>query len=223
MKPSAEADLPEFLWIDDEPGDDELQVESCEARLAVDSRRRTPGEGGLWIFLLGDMSLFGFFFLTFLSYNRTHRKEFAAAADGLLRPLGATNTLVLLISSYCVVLAVRALAAGTPNRARPLVLGAMACAAAFVVLKAVEWTHEVSAGHTPGENLFYLFYFVMTGVHLLHVLVGGVLLEYLRRRTHTQDAWELSRVGIEAAAVYWHMVDLLWIVIFTLLYLVCVG
>ena len=100
-----------------------------------------------------------------------------------------------------------------------MISGALGCAIAFSLLKAVEYHAEVTGGHVPGTNVFFTFYYVMTGVHLLHVLIGAALLVVWRRRTKRVEPFLDGRRLVEASAVYWHMVDLLWILIFTIVYL----
>jgi nitric oxide reductase NorE protein len=127
---------------------------------------------------------------------------------------------VLLLGSYLVVLALRAHRLGRLVRCKRLLGGAVACGAAFAALKAVEYSFEISDGHTPGENAFFLFYFTLTGIHLVHVLIGTALLFGWFRAARRGREWKRDRAFAESAAVYWHMVDLLWILIFTLIYLV---
>lgn len=180
-----------------------------------------PAEPGLWVFLFGDMTIFGAFFVVFLWERRQDPAEFAHSATELYQPIGVLNTLVLLVSSYVVVLALEAHRGNQRERARKLVNGALFCALVFVSLKAVEYSLELHAGHTPASNTFFTFYYVLTGVHLLHVILGALLLFLWRRRTDRAAEWSTDRGLVEAAAVYWHMVDLLWVVIFSLVYLVC--
>jgi nitric oxide reductase NorE protein len=102
-----------------------------------------------------------------------------------------------------------------------LIFGALGCAFAFGAVKAAEYTQSITGGHTPATNLFFAFYYVLTGVHLLHVLIGAGLLGAWVLALRRRRPWETGRRLFEGIAVYWHMVDLLWIAIFTLVYLVC--
>jgi nitric oxide reductase NorE protein len=207
--------LPLFLQVGDMPS----SASTREPRTKlVDG---VPAEPGLWVFLFGDMTIFGAFFVVFLWERRQDPSEFAQSAAQLYQPLGVVNTVVLLASSYLVVLAHGAHRRNQRERARALVNGALCCAFAFASLKAVEYSLELVAGHTPASNTFFTFYYVLTGVHLLHVILGALLLILWRRRTNRATEWSTHRGLVEAAAVYWHMVDLLWVVIFSLLYLVC--
>ncbi|WP_183093578.1 cytochrome c oxidase subunit 3 [Nocardioides stalactiti] len=169
------------------------------------------------MFVLGDMSIFGAFFAVFCWEMREDEAGFAAAAADLHQPIGVVNTLLLLLGSYAVVAALQAHRRDRPGPTAGWLRVATGTGFAFIAAKAVEYSLEISGGHTPGTNTFFTFYFVMTGVHLLHVVVGLVLLGTWSRRTRAGR--RPSRVFVEAAAVYWHMVDLLWVVIFNLLYL----
>lgn len=179
-----------------------------------------PAEIGIWIFVLGDMTIFGAFFVTFLVEARQHQPAFVLAAGELARPLGLLNTVVLLTSSLIVALALAAHRGSNVVKTRRLLLAAAVCGGIFGVVKAFEYSLEISHAHAPGTGLFFTFYFVLTGVHLLHVLIGTGLVLAWRSRTQRIDGWTPNRRFAETAAIYWHMVDLLWVVIFALLYLV---
>jgi nitric oxide reductase NorE protein len=179
-----------------------------------------PGEAGLWIFILGDMTLFAAIMLVFLWDRRMQPAAFNEAAHQLLQPIGAVNTLVLLLSSYLVVRALTAHRAGRHGIAGHLVLGAIGCAAVFVGLKAVEYSSELSSGHTPASGTFFTFYFILTGLHLLHVVVGSALLLAWKGTLTRGRPWTTVQRFTEGIASYWHMVDLLWVAIFALVYLV---
>lgn len=212
------AELPGFLWAD--PDEDAEQREGPAERVPPTPIPGLPAEPGLWVFVLGDMTVFGWFFLVFMWENRQGRDLFAESVGELYQPIGVLNTLVLLLSSLLVVLALHAHRLGRHVRVVRCLIGAGMCAAAFVSIKAVEYSLEIGNGHNPGENTFFLFYFTLTGIHLLHVLLGAVLLYVWWRSARQRRGWNRTRIFAEAAAVYWHMVDLLWIVIFTLIYLV---
>ncbi|WP_439855950.1 cytochrome c oxidase subunit 3 [Pseudomonas yamanorum] len=181
-----------------------------------------PGEAGIWVFIFGDMMIFGALFLVFLWDNRQDRAAFSNSAASLFQSIGGINTFILLLSSYLVVLAVNAQRRGNTLLARRLISGALVCALAFACLKAIEYSIEITNGHTPTSSLFFTFYFVLTGLHLLHVLIGVCLLSIWRRKCQHPSSWPADRAFVETCAVYWHMVDLLWIILYTLLYLVCI-
>ncbi|TWG94932.1 nitric oxide reductase NorE protein [Nocardioides sp. J9] len=183
---------------------------------AAPSRRPVPVDLGFWCFVLGDMSVFAMFFGAYLWELGEDRPGFAAEAAHLVVALGLINTMVLLASSYVVARAVAAQRRGDDARARQLVGWALAGGALFATVKLVEYTLEISNGHAITSSTFFGYYFVLTGLHLMHVAIGSILLVSWR--------WGLAqgRVSMrwaEAAAGYWHMVDLLWLVIFSILYI----
>jgi nitric oxide reductase NorE protein len=213
-------DLPEFLW------DSDGAAAASPARRPAKARDgHIPGEAGLWIFILGDMTLFAAILIVFLWERRSDPAVFEESAHQLIQPIGAVNTLVLLLSSYLVVCAVFAHRGGRYPQARRLVAGAVSCAAVFAGLKAFEYYSAISSGHTPSGHMsssgtFFTFYFVLTGLHLLHVVVGTALLLVWQTMLTRRRPWTGSQKVAEGIASYWHMVDLLWVAIFTLVYLV---
>ena len=182
--------------------------------------RRVPGENGTWVFLFGDMLVFGTFFATFMVERAKAPEIFDASRKTLHIGVGVTNTLVLLTSSLCVVVALGALRSGTHDIARWAVLAAMMCGGIFVLLKVFEYHSLVAQGHGVGANHFYLYYFILTGVHLFHVCVGAAVLTFLLSQTRRHELSETRMAVVEGGACFWHLVDLLWVVLFPLLYLV---
>jgi nitric oxide reductase NorE protein len=196
------------------PADIHLEADSVE-----DAQRRRnylPGESSMWVFVLGDMIIFAAYFIIFMVERTRERTLFLASQQHLYQTIGLINTLVLLTSSWCMARAVRASRAGEHSRALRLVFGAGLCGVAFIALKVVEWSLEISHGYTLPKNDFFTFYFMLTGVHLFHVVMGLVILGVVVRELRNPT---LRRASIiEAGATYWHMVDLLWIVLFALVY-----
>jgi nitric oxide reductase NorE protein len=210
---------PDFLWTADEPRKPVAERAGVEP-LRSPATGVIPGEVGLWVFVLADMSLFGLFFLVFMWEGRKAPQLYAAGTSALVRPLGFVNTIVLLLSSWLVVLAVHAHRRGRHALVVRGLAGALVCALVFGVTKAFEYSHEVWRGYGPSTDIFFTFYFVLTGIHLAHVVIGSGLLAGWIAKARSRQAWAPSRRYVEGAAVYWHMVDLLWVVIFTLVYLV---
>ena len=182
--------------------------------------RRIPGEQGTWVFLFGDMLVFGAFFATFMVERAKAPELFDVSRRTLHLEVGLTNTLVLLTSSLFVVVALGALRSGARHIARNAVVGAMACGGVFVALKVFEYYSLASDGYSVGANHFYLYYFILTGVHLFHVFVGMAILAFLLTQTRRRELTETRIAVVEGGACFWHLVDLLWIVLFPLLYLV---
>jgi nitric oxide reductase NorE protein len=183
--------------------------------------RHVPGEPGIWVLLFGDMLVFTVLFVVYLSRRGENRELFAQSQDALNRNFGAINTLVLLTSSLLVVFAVRALRSERYRHlASRLTLAGFAVGCCFVLIKALEFHEKISAGITPSTNEFFMYYFVLTGLHLAHVVIGlGVLLALSRIARNTSPS-RTHFAFFEGGGCFWHMVDLLWIVIFPLLFLV---
>ena len=182
--------------------------------------RRIPGESGTWVFLFGDMVVFGAFFVTFLVERARAPEVFDTARTTLHIGVGVLNTLVLLTSSLCVVLALNAIRVGSRKIAANAVVVAIALGVVFIVLKATEYVALANAGHGPGANDFYLYYFILTGLHLFHVCLGLGALAFVLSQTRRAEMSATRTALVEGAACFWHLVDLLWIFLFALLYLV---
>lgn len=186
----------------------------------VDTRpgRRThlPADGSMWMFVLGDLVIFGAYFLIFMVYRNQEHQLFLDSQRHLSLNIGTANTLLLLTSSWFVAYSVSATRAGEYRRALLLTGWGGGCGVLFVLVKAYEWTSKINAGLTFPHNDFYMFYYMLTGIHLFHVLLGLVFLGVVVAELRNPRKRRTSMV--ETGATYWHMVDLLWIVIFALLY-----
>lgn len=179
-----------------------------------------PGEAGIWILILGEMSFFASLFVAFIHYRGLDVAGFTASQGALTKAIGLTNTLVLLTSSLFVALAVRAVAQARPAVASRLFLAALACAIGFILLKGFEYYELIAAGIAVNSNVFFGFYFALTAIHLVHVIIGSGLLAVLASFARRPLAKPSHFALIESGGCFWHMVDLLWIIIFPLLYLV---
>jgi nitric oxide reductase NorE protein len=182
--------------------------------------RRVPAEGGVWVFIFGDLCIFAFVFLLFVSARAQDPELFRQSQQALSPDLGMVNTFLLLTSSLFVVIGVRAVRSGLSEIAPKLFVGALVCGSCFVLVKILEYREKIHSGLKPTTNDFYLWYYLMTGLHLFHLIVGMGAITLV---------WSLSRrpaptgrnvVLVEAGACFWHLIDLLWIIIFPLLYLV---
>lgn len=178
-------------------------------------RRGLPGDGDMWVMVLGDMVIFAGYFVVFLIYRTMNHAEFLAAQQHLDITIGVLNTVILLTSSWLVARAVLATRAGRHDLAIRLIYAGGAGGVLFMVLKGYEWFRKLAAGQTNSE-MFYSFYYVITGVHLVHVLIGLIVLGVLVRELRNPSRRRASMV--ESGAIYWHMVDLLWVIIFALFY-----
>ncbi|WP_157897889.1 cytochrome c oxidase subunit 3 family protein [Mycolicibacterium rutilum] len=169
----------------------------------------------MWVMVLGDLIIFGGYFIVFMVYRAMNPAEFLAAQQHLDINLGVLNTVILLTSSWFVARSVLAARSGNPAQAIRLVYAGGGCGLLFMAVKGYEWFAKITAGHT-NSDMFYAFYYVLTGVHLIHVLIGLIVLGVVVRELRNPGRRRASLV--ESGAVYWHMVDLLWVVIFGLLY-----
>ena len=187
---------------------------------AAPTERRVPGESGTWVFLFGDMLVFGAFFVTFLVERAAQPDVFDHARTTLHLGVGVLNTLVLLTSSLCVVLALNALRVGARHIASYAVAAAMGLGLIFMALKVFEYVSLAAAGHGPGADHFYLYYFILTGLHLFHVCLGLGALSFVLSQTRRPELSATRTALVEGGVCFWHLVDLLWIFLFALLYLV---
>jgi nitric oxide reductase NorE protein len=185
--------------------------------------RRTwvPGEAGIWALILTDLCVFTVYFIVVMFEWNQHQAEFAAGRESIKLSLGILNTCFLLTASLFVALGVQTLRVGRVELTRRLFTVSGVCGAAFVVNKYFEWSDKVSHDHTPQTSIFFQLYFVITGLHLLHVLIAMTLLRFMRVRAGQVVGTPTPQQSrfVENCASYWHMVDLLWLVILALFYL----
>jgi nitric oxide reductase NorE protein len=182
------------------------------------SGKRLPGDLAIWFFILAEMLAFAVFFSAYAFARASHVEEFNLYQQTLDRNLGALNTLLLITGSWFVVLAVQA--AHRDNRpaiSRNILLGFL-CGAGFLVVKVFEYAAKFGAGISMSTNTFYMFYISLTFFHFMHVILGMVILAILWVQAKKGVYGSHDAHGLESGAAYWHMVDLLWIVLFPLVY-----
>lgn len=177
-----------------------------------------PGEAGVWVLILGEMTMFAAFFAVYTHERTANRDLFTASQRQLDGTIGLINTCLLLLSSLLVLRGVNGVRRGSAAGASRLFSLAIACGIGFAVDKAIEYADLLHEGNTPATNHFFMYYFVFTGIHACHLAIGMCLLTYLWRTTRRPDA-RVSTAVVEGCASYWHLVDVLWIVLFPLLYL----
>ena len=178
-----------------------------------------PGEPGIWLFLLGDMVIFGLFFVVFLYYRGQDVSLYFESQKALDLNIGTINTLLLLTSSWFVVTAVR-MARKDISRAGGWIALAFVCGLGFVINKFFEYKAKLQAGITLFTNDFYMYYYIFTGLHLWHVILGLGILVFMWQRTRLKSPSAQHIAFLEGGACFWHLVDVLWIVMFPLLYLI---
>jgi nitric oxide reductase NorE protein len=194
-------------------------IDSIEGVLPQE--KRTPSERWMWFFILGDMSIFALFFGAYLWSLGTNREAFMGEAASLVLALGLINTLLLLSSSYTVARAVHAYREDNFALTRTMLGWSLTAAAAFVGIKVIEYGMGLADGHGLTTSPFFMYYFVLTGLHLLHVVIGSIfLIDWrLSLRNISPGNDRHSHSWAESVAGYWHMVDLLWLLIFAFVYI----
>ena len=185
---------------------------------------------GMWLFLFTELLLFGGLFLLYAAYLSRYPHEFSAAGRQLNWVLGTANTAVLLTSSLLAAMAVTAVQRGNRRHVLWLLGGTILCAATFMAIKYVEWSTKIGHGiypgsphlakGPPGESVFFSLYYMTTGIHGLHVLIGASLLAWVGGKVKGGNVHGGDYVLLENCALYWHLVDLIWIFIFPLYYLI---
>jgi cytochrome c oxidase subunit 3 len=187
---------------------------------------------GMWVFLTTEILFFGGLFATYCVYRNWYPDAFTAASHELIVWAGTTNTAVLITSSLTMALAVRAAQTGERRLLMGLLAATMALGCVFLGIKAFEYSSEYIAHHVPGSGfqfeaeysrhaqLFFSLYFIMTGLHAIHMIVGlailCVMLSWSYRGIITAEYYN----PIEVSGLYWHFVDIVWIFLFPLLYLI---
>jgi cytochrome c oxidase subunit 3 len=190
----------------------------------------TGAKLGMWLFLFTELLLFGGLFLLYSIYLKRYPHEFAIGGKQLNWHLGAANTVILLTSSLTAAMAVTAIQRDEIRRVILLLWGTIACAGGFMVIKYFEWSAKFSHGIYPGsehlktgplgESVFFSLYYMSTGIHGLHVTIGGALLGWIAFKVKNGKVHKTDYVLLENGVLYWHLVDLIWIFIFPLYYLV---
>ena len=174
----------------------------------------------MWVFIIGDLFVFGLFFVVFMYHRALDVPRYTQSQATLNQAYGAVNTFLMLSSSWLVALAIQAARDNLAKITRRLILLAGACGIAFVVVKSFEYREKISAGYFITSNDFYMYYYMLTGIHLMHVVIGLAVLTFLWHTARTDSLDEQCISTLESGASYWHLVDIVWIILFALLYLV---
>jgi nitric oxide reductase NorE protein len=181
---------------------------------------REPGTEGLWTFVFIDMMIFLLIFLTFMGDRLGKVRVYAASQLQLDEIFGLTNTLILLTSSWMMVEGVRAARAQAASSVSRYLGLTATLGLIFIASKIVEYTLKVRAGITPATNSFFSYYYFITFVHLMHVVAGVSFIAYFRSLAPTRAGTLKYQIQLENVGLFWHFVDVIWIFIFPLLYLV---
>jgi cytochrome c oxidase subunit 3 len=185
---------------------------------------------GMWLFLYTEIILFGGLFLLYAVYFARYTSDFIQGGKELNRLFGIMNTIILLISSFSVAASITAIQKKERKRAMAALIFALLCGFVFLVNKYIEWGHKIDHGIFPnsekllegpfGQNIFFGLYYVITGLHGIHIIIGMtflfVSLVFVQTKRVTHERFAL----LENSGLYWHLVDLIWIFVFPLFYLV---
>ena len=190
------------------------------------------GRMGVWLFLVTEILLFGGLFCAFAVFRSWYFQDFVEAHHHLNKVMGGANTLVLIGSSLTMALAVRAAQMADQKQTTRMLVITLLCAATFLVVKYFEYSAKFEHGLLPGAyfhghgfqgkhaGVFFAIYFLMTGVHGLHVLIGMGLITWMLIKNLRGEFSSRYYAPVENVGLYWHLVDLVWIYLFPLLYLV---
>jgi nitric oxide reductase NorE protein len=179
---------------------------------------RLVGDLAVWLIILAEMLAFCILFLSYAFARSRNVELFNASQSTLDLHSGAINTVLLITGSWCVVRAVQAVRGDASRVGAGWLVAALACGAGFVTLKVFEFSAKADAGIDLSTNTFYMFYILLTGFHFLHVIVAMVFLAILLVKTLQATYGAQDHHALESGAAFWHMVDLLWIVLFPLVY-----
>ncbi|MCX6155961.1 MAG: cytochrome c oxidase subunit 3 [Candidatus Kapabacteria bacterium] len=185
---------------------------------------------GMWLFLLTELLLFGGLFILYMAYRFQYSSSFILAARELNVGIGALNTIILLTSSLTMALAIVAIQKNKKILSMILISATIIFALLFMVNKYFEWSAKIGHGLYPnsptlldkekGEIIFFGLYYTMTGLHGLHVIIGVTLLAVMLVSLKKNNTRSDKYVRLENAGLYWHLVDLIWIFLFPLFYLI---
>jgi len=197
-----------------------------------ESQQRSVASVGFWIFLSTEILMFGALFTTYAVYRMWYPHGFAAGSNFCNLPAGAINTLILLTSSFTMAMAVYSSESGKSGRVMAFIALTMLLGAAFLGLKLFEYYQHWEDVKVPGFHfrfdgpeanhveMFFMFYFIMTGLHAIHMIVGLGVLSVMWFRTMLGFITAEYHTPIEISGLYWHFVDVVWVFLFPLFYLV---
>lgn len=207
--------------------------ESHVAHHFVDSEQQLDSSKlGMWLFLVTEVLFFGGLFVAYIVYRAWNPELFYMSAKELSTVMGAINTVVLIGSSLTIALAVRATQLNQKAHLSRYLIVTILLACVFLVIKYFEYTSKFAVGILPGEfytyegidhpgaPIFFSIYYMMTGLHGLHVIIGIGLMVYLVIKARAGAYTAAYYTPVEVTALYWHLVDLIWIFLFPLLYLI---
>jgi len=182
--------------------------------------RRLPGDLAMWFFILAELTVFAILILAFAVTQVLNPELFSQSRAALDSSMGLALTLSLLTSGLFAALAVEQVRAARPGRGALLLVAALATSCVYVVLKLNEYGHLSSMGLGLEHNTFFTLYWILTGFHFLHVLLGMVILGWMAMRCQRGLYTAANCAGLESGVLYWHMVDMVWVLLFPLVYVI---
>ena len=188
--------------------------------VADEEAPRLAGDGVVWLLVLAELLTFGLLFTSFAVARWREPAVFAQGQAALSLNTGALNTLLLVAASWAAVRAVKAFEADRGDLGAHWLLAALAGALGFLVVKSHEFAGKLTAGFDWATNSFTLLYTLLTGFHYLHVVVGAIVFAVLWRKASAGAYGRSNHMAPASGAVFWHMVDLLWMVLFPLVYVI---
>ena len=194
------------------------KMEQAVVKVSLADSPRLAGDLAVWLIILAELLAFGILFLSYAFARTFDVALFNASQRTLDLTSGAINTALLITGSWCVVRAVQAVKHDALTAGTRWLLAALACGSVFAVNKLMEFSATAQAGIDLSTNTFYMFYILLTGFHFFHVLAAMVFLTILLVKTRSGHYGSHDVHALETGAAFWHMVDLLWIVLFPLIY-----
>jgi nitric oxide reductase NorE protein len=193
-------------------------TEDATADARSEGLERVPGQPDMWFFVVFESLVFTSYFCVYLYFRTQDEKAFLEAQTALTLPLGILDTILLLTSSWAIARCVQQARAARHRVAQQFALVTAGLGVAFLALKLVEWVSLIHDGHTFTSSDFMQYYFFLTGMHAIHLLIGFVALGVLVHQLSGPK--RCSQETVETCSTYWHTVDLYWVLIFALLYVV---
>ncbi len=181
---------------------------------------RLAGDLAIWFFILAELLAFGVFFAAYAFTRASNLELFITEQQALNRDAGALNTVLLLTASYFVVRAVQAAEATRAAQSARWLLAAIGCGAGFVAVKLAEYSTAFEQGVSLSSSPFHMFYLSLTFFHFMHVILGLVILAAMWNGARQGRYRPGDMNGLETGAAYWHMVDLVWLILFPLVYVI---
>jgi cytochrome c oxidase subunit 3 len=203
------------------------EISHNESQKSIDY---TGAKFGMWLFLFTELILFGGMFLLYSVYRQVHTAEFHEAANEMSLFFGAANTVILLTSSLTMALSISAIKRGSKVHSMLFQAVTVILGIAFLGNKVIEWREHILHGFYPdspqllamshGKILFFGLYYVMTGIHGLHVLIGISIICFVLILTKLDRVSSMDYIKLENTGLFWHLVDIIWIYLFPLFYLI---